>query len=404
MPGFREELGNKLRAVIVGFCQTSREWTNYADPDAEIWGLNRGALFMPKAHRWFDLHSPTIRTWQQRRPGDHQEWLKKFPGPVFLHAAEEELPNSVTYPFDEVWEPIAPLCERLHEDGTRTPAEPYLTSSIADEIALAVLEGFPEIWVLGVDLNTESEYFKQKPGVEFWLGVAIGRGQKVVLPDNCPLLEGRPYGRAYLEGEGESLSYEQLEQRLQAVTRQRDQLTIQQQELIGAKRENEFLCEQIVPGIDHTAFSQRLHDMEHAEEEYEQHDAMETGAYEQTLRMVLAKRKAKLAEAKSQLAQEVGARKEITLYLQHMPGGIWQERLEDRRKKMDDIIGTLSAGVHQLHGAIKELVYWIHQTPDGERGEVLPPFEDDRPEQYADGDDTAFGLLSEPERELAGVA
>lgn len=248
------------RVAIVGFCNDSREMAPYEDETIEIWGLNRAYLFMHRANRWFDLHSPAIQHNQHRRPGKHLDWLKAFPGPVYMHGADPDIPNSVTFPLAEVAETIGSTLVRMNDKGQteRGPDAPYLTSSIAMEIALAIHEGYEEIQLWGIDLNTDSEYAWQKPGVEYLIGVALGRGIRVVLPDNCPLLRGSIYGRGYLSPTGEQMSMEQLEARSKGLEHDRNQLVHQLAELTGAKRELHFVMDQMVPGLDHERMDERL--------------------------------------------------------------------------------------------------------------------------------------------------
>lgn len=252
-------LDHRKRVCIVGFCKSSRNRVNYGDPELFIVGLNRGYIFMERADCWFDLHSPEIRGWQQRRPSKHMDFLRNFAGPVFLHAPDPDLPNALVYPLQEVADDLGQWVYRLAEDLTvkDTKAWPYLTSSIAMELALAIHEGATEISLVGVDLNTPSEYGQQKPGVEYLLGVAAGRGIKVILPDNCPLLDGPIYGRGFMKPEGETMSYPQLEERLQALVDERDRLREKLSKTAGAHQECEFLLGQMVPGLDHEALDQR---------------------------------------------------------------------------------------------------------------------------------------------------
>ncbi len=293
-------LDDRRKVAIVGFCGTSRDRTPYEDASFEIWGLNRGYIFMLRADRWFDMHSPSIRGWEMRRPGTaaikHMDWLRDFGGPVYLHEAEPDaIPNSITYPLQEIAADLGPWVYRLDEHGAQTDitSAPYLTSSISYEIALAIYEKFEEIHILGVDLNTESEYVWQKPGVEYLIGVATGRGIKVVLPDNCPLLQGKLYGRAFMAETGEHMSAEQIESRLQAIQQEQTRIAQKFHEMMGARRELEFLQSEMVPGVDH-------------------------------------------------------------------------EKLEERRKKMDQAVSELQGKLYQVQGAIAETLYWAHQTPDGQ--------------------------------------
>ena len=69
----------------------------------------------------------------------------------------------------------------------------YLTSTPAYALALAITEGVDEIKLYGVHDATEREYIEQRPCLEWLLGLAEGRGIKLVLPALSPLLRGERY-------------------------------------------------------------------------------------------------------------------------------------------------------------------------------------------------------------------
>ena len=257
-------LGDKTKVSIVGFCNTSRDWVPYGDPDMEVWGLNRGAIFMPRADRWFEMHGRNIYTHAQRRPGRHLAWLNQFQGPVYMHQVFEDVKNSVAFPLKEIAEYIGVNLWRTDGKGKEwdTKGEPYLSSSIAYEIGLAIWEGFKEIHLYGVDLNTESEYAWQKPGVEYLLGLAAGLGIKVVLPDNCPLAKGKLYGRGFMSQEPEHMSYEQLEVRMKALQEEQQMVSQEATALGGALRELAHISEQMIPGLDQEMLEDRKKQMQ----------------------------------------------------------------------------------------------------------------------------------------------
>lgn len=266
--------GRRRKVAIVGFCETSRDAVPYNDPDTEVWGLNRGYMFMRRYDRWFEMHGENIYESQERRPGRHTEFLKAFPGPVYMHTARPDIPNSVAFPLKAIADDIGPFVHRLGRmDGGKwvdtaqqrdTTGEPYLSSSIAYEIALAIHERFDEIQLYGIDLNTESEYAWQKPGVEFLLGVAAGRGINVVLPDNCPLLKGTLYGRSFMSPKPEVMGYEQMRTRRMAQQADMERARAELNQMQGALRELTRTIEQMVPGLDHEAQDQRRKRMEQA--------------------------------------------------------------------------------------------------------------------------------------------
>ena len=57
----------------------------------------------------------------------------------------------------------------------------YFSNTVDYAIALALIEGYGEIRLYGVNMEVGSEYYFEKAGVEFWVGMAMGRGVKVVV-------------------------------------------------------------------------------------------------------------------------------------------------------------------------------------------------------------------------------
>ena len=55
----------------------------------------------------------------------------------------------------------------------------YFSNTVDYAIALAIYMEYKEIDIYGIDMIHGSEYQDQKPGVDFWCGVAIGKGIKV---------------------------------------------------------------------------------------------------------------------------------------------------------------------------------------------------------------------------------
>ncbi len=78
----------------------------------------------------------------------------------------EEIPTSEAFPLEEC----------VKEFGM-----PYFTNTISYMIAYAMLKGAKEIELFGVNQASSSEYFYEKAGVEYWLGIANGRGLKITI-------------------------------------------------------------------------------------------------------------------------------------------------------------------------------------------------------------------------------
>lgn len=273
------------RFAIVGFCSPHRELCPYDDEDLTIAGLNRGYVFMPKYHVWFEMHGPNIYRWPARRPEHHIEWLQAFPGPIYMHVADPDIPNSIAYPLAEVAAELGVGCERIMEDGSRQSLteHPYFTSSISYQIALAIYEGYEQIELYGVDLNTGGEYAWQKPGVEWLLGVAMARGIRVVVPDNCALLKGPLYGRGFLTKRGDVVTQHQYEVRLAEIREKTQKTFVNYQQALGARAMcQEFLAE-MRPGLDHEKSSRRLVELNQAVAQLEGQIQQLQGAERETL-------------------------------------------------------------------------------------------------------------------------
>jgi hypothetical protein len=78
----------------------------------------------------------------------------------------EEIPLSEAFPLEE----------SVKEFGI-----PYFTNTIAYMIAYALLQKPEEIELFGVNQAGSHEYTEERGGVEYWLGVANGRGVKITI-------------------------------------------------------------------------------------------------------------------------------------------------------------------------------------------------------------------------------
>lgn len=105
------------------------------------------------------------------------------------------IPLVAPFKYDEVPSSIAfPIRECAKEFGL-----PYFNNTIAYMIAYALLQWvknpnneLKQIDIYGVNQKSSSEYFYEKAGVEYWLGVANGRGVKITINgDKSELLSNK---------------------------------------------------------------------------------------------------------------------------------------------------------------------------------------------------------------------
>jgi hypothetical protein len=76
----------------------------------------------------------------------------------------------------------------------------YFSNTVDYALALAVFEGFTQIDLYGVNMTAGTEYIWQKPGIEFWVGMAKGRGVEVNVCGNIlKTVDRKLYGYGTLQ-------------------------------------------------------------------------------------------------------------------------------------------------------------------------------------------------------------
>jgi len=196
----------RSKVCIVGYAEFSRHLAWYEDPDCEIWGVNQLSRFIPRADRWFQMHTDWNDNTKWAEGTDQAKWLRECPIPVYMIDPDPAIPNSVHYPIERV----------MAELGTHD----YFTSTIAFMVALAIAEGFKEIGIYGIDLIIGREYFFEKACVEFYLGIAHARGIEYHKPEGCALLwQSHRYGYE-VEPDYGFFSLSKLKDRTQQLSKQ----------------------------------------------------------------------------------------------------------------------------------------------------------------------------------------
>lgn len=169
----------RKKVAIIG-CGRSRDKAPYDDKEFEFWGLNE--IPQSRAERWFELHPMEVQS------GREMEWLQKCKKPVYLIECNDLVPQGVRYPIEKVL--------------TVSGAKDYFTSTFAYQVALAIYEGFEEIGLWGVPFFAGSprEQTVERMCVEWWLGLATGKGIKVTTVSADKLIyHPHRYGYDYYE-------------------------------------------------------------------------------------------------------------------------------------------------------------------------------------------------------------
>ena len=153
----------KTKVAIVGF-NTTRDLAPFRNPEFEIWGFNSHPQHPDKYDRWFQLHKRHQLTQQWRPALDiHLNWLQsKCEIPVYTTDIWRDVPTSQVFPKDRI------------EDAF--PRGDYHCGSFDWLVSFAILERFKEIHVYGVNFATGGEPISARPCLEYWLGLAEGKG------------------------------------------------------------------------------------------------------------------------------------------------------------------------------------------------------------------------------------
>ena len=178
------DIGERKKIAICGFASSSRHLIPVDDPSWIIAGLNQLYRHMPRADVWYDIHL----NWEQDNVEgtDHEGWIKSCGIPVFMSSPPKDFPTAIRYPVERL----------IQKHGVD-----YFTSTVSFMLAWAIDsidkkvactgDAYSDytIGVFGIDLIVGTEYEVQKACVEYWLGIAEGRGITLALPKQSALLK-----------------------------------------------------------------------------------------------------------------------------------------------------------------------------------------------------------------------
>jgi len=184
------------KVAIIGKAPDSVALAPYADPTWEVWILNTLGVNkeVPRWDRQFELHD--LKLTLDPAYGNYYQWLAGQTRPVYLRdAPPSDFKCGVQFPLGEILEAFCALAGRT-----------YLTNTVSLMTALALLEhmkgqAVSELGFWGVNMAQHaiqaaghvgwftSEYARQRPSCEYWIGIAEGMGIKVTIPPQSDLLK-----------------------------------------------------------------------------------------------------------------------------------------------------------------------------------------------------------------------
>lgn len=181
------------KVALCGTHQHTLELAPFDDKSWEIWG---------PAHRWsdkrfkrldvgFEIHV-TKHIWEflgEKDGQDYFHWLQKPDIPVFVRPDMlEGCKGCQAYPV---------------EKAKKLMGREYFASTFSFMMCKAILDGYDEIGLYGINLTADEEYFYQRPNMEYLIGLAQGRGIKITIPEQSALLK-----LGYVYGDGTAVGVE----------------------------------------------------------------------------------------------------------------------------------------------------------------------------------------------------
>ena len=143
--------------------------------DWDVWGLPWDADY-PRIDRFFEMHDRLLlEKPEAMRCADYWDRLG-YLSPVYMQHVHDDIPGSVAYPLQEVRETVFKGFPRWDQTD-------WYNSSPAYMIALAIHKQVDTIGLWGIDVLDGSEFTYERPCLEYLMGLAVGKGIKIVLPE-----------------------------------------------------------------------------------------------------------------------------------------------------------------------------------------------------------------------------
>ena len=172
-------LGPDKKVAIIGTSAESLQLAPWDDPSWVFWVHSSAGKIVEafgQADVFIDIHPPACFQ-ETRKNGfdNYYKWLQALTTPILMQQAWPEIPAAIKFPnlrIKQQW--------------------PYhFGSQAAAMVGLAMYLGAKEIGFWGVDYTHDSEYARQRAHTLLWIGMAIGRGIRIVMPPNAKLLTNR---------------------------------------------------------------------------------------------------------------------------------------------------------------------------------------------------------------------
>lgn len=166
------------KLAIVGAQELTRDNAPWDDEAFDIWTISNWskAEWCKRCDGVIEIHEPKVYK-NHPADGDYWNWLQtQDSAKVFMLYPDERVKNCQLYPLHGALQ----LTRNLKVLGEEAQ---NIASSIDYAVALAIIEGYEQIDVYGVEMARSSEYKNQQASFAFWVGLCAGKG--IALNINC---------------------------------------------------------------------------------------------------------------------------------------------------------------------------------------------------------------------------
>ncbi len=170
-----------MKVILIG---KARGW-NDAPGEGEAWGIHSLCLRMEGLSMVWDMHKKNDGC-EPKQQEMIVDYVNEEKIPYMTLKKHEDIPTSIEFPIEEM-----PL--------------KYSECTMAYMIWYAYHIGATEIEMYGIWLTLDSEYYVQRPSIEYWIGYVRGKGVEVTIHEPTEICKSRRglYGYDYVSSEKE---------------------------------------------------------------------------------------------------------------------------------------------------------------------------------------------------------
>ena len=166
-----------------------------------------------RVDRWWQMHHRwRVTRRATRHATDHWDWLQevKTVPRIVMQRKFAEVPNAEEFKMREISEMF--IGGNLgrgagHVQYYYTNTFSYMFAQVLYEKKMGIKD-WERIELYGCELEQlETEYFRQRPGIEFWFGLCVGAGIEIYVPESCFMAYAQDIGTDERTGQQKMLQY-----------------------------------------------------------------------------------------------------------------------------------------------------------------------------------------------------